>query len=115
MELETNNIGFYIYLCSYFYKRFFFSYGFGLLLVPFSFNLKNTFSVSGMAVLLPINSLSLYPSRDVLGLPQWLSGKKSACNAGATGDMGSIPGSGRSLGVGHGNPLQYSCLENSMD
>ena len=32
-----------------------------------------------------------------------------------TGDMGSIPGSGRSLGVGNGNPLLYSCLENSMD
>ena len=29
--------------------------------------------------------------------------------------MGSIPGSGRSLGGGHGNPLQYSCLENPMD
>ena len=31
------------------------------------------------------------------------------------GDMGSIPGSGRSLGVGNGNPLQYSCLGNPMD
>ena len=30
-------------------------------------------------------------------------------------DLGSIPGSGRSSGGGHGNPLQYSCLENSMD
>ena len=30
-------------------------------------------------------------------------------------DVGSIPGSGRSLGGGHGNPLQFSCLENSMD
>ena len=30
-------------------------------------------------------------------------------------DVGSIPGSGRSSGGGHGNPLQYSCLENSMD
>ena len=30
-------------------------------------------------------------------------------------DMDSIPGSGRSLGGGHGNPLQYSCLENPMD
>ena len=38
--------------------------------------------------------------------------KKSACNA---GDLGSIPGLGRSLGEGNGNPLQYSCLENSMD
>ena len=31
------------------------------------------------------------------------------------GDLGSIPGSGRSLGGGNGNPLQYSCLEKSMD
>ena len=38
--------------------------------------------------------------------------KKSACNA---GNLGSIPGLGRSPGDGNGNPLQYSCLENSMD
>ena len=39
-------------------------------------------------------------------------GKDSAYNA---GDLGSIPGSGRSLREGNGNPLPYSCLENSMD
>ena len=39
-------------------------------------------------------------------------GKESACNA---GDPGSIPGSGRSPGEGNGNPLQHSCLENTMD
>ena len=44
--------------------------------------------------------------------PQWLSGKESACNA---GDPGLIPGLGRSPGGTHGNPLQYSCLENPMD
>ena len=38
--------------------------------------------------------------------------KESACNA---GDPGSIPGLGRSPGEGNGYPLQYSCLENSMD
>ena len=38
--------------------------------------------------------------------------KASACNA---GDPGLIPGLGRSPGEGNGNPLQYSCLENSMD
>ena len=38
--------------------------------------------------------------------------KKSTCNA---GDLGLIPGSGRSPGEGKGSPLQYSCLENSMD
>ena len=49
------------------------------------------------------------------GLPQWLSGKESACNAGATGDAGLIPGSVRSPGGGHSDALQYSCLENPMD
>ena len=56
----------------------------------------------------------LGPSQDHL-LPWGLSGKESACNAGATGDMGSIPESGRSPGGGPGIPLQYSCLENPMD
>ena len=49
------------------------------------------------------------------GFPWWLSNKESACNAGATRDSGLIPGSGRSLGGGHGNLLQYSCLENPMN
>ena len=52
------------------------------------------------------------PGYDSAGLPKWLSDKESACNAGAAGDAISIPGSGRSPGGGHGNPLQYSCLEN---
>ena len=41
--------------------------------------------------------------------------KNSLANAGDVRDTGSIPGSGRSPGVGNGNPLQYSCMENSMD
>ena len=49
------------------------------------------------------------------GLPLWLSGKETSCNAGDAGDSGSIPGSGRSPGRGHGNPLQYSCLGNPID
>lgn len=49
------------------------------------------------------------------GLPQWLSEKEFACCAGAAGDMGSIPGSGRSPGGGQGKPLEYSCLKNPMD
>jgi len=44
-----------------------------------------------------------------------LSRKESAYNVGAVGDVGLNPGSGRSPGEGHGNPLQYSCLENPMD
>ena len=42
-------------------------------------------------------------------------GKESTCNTGGAGDTGSIPGSGRSPGGGHGNTLQRSCLENPMD
>ena len=41
--------------------------------------------------------------------------KNLPANAGDIRDEGSIPGSGRALGRGHGNPLQYSCLENPMD
>ena len=47
-----------------------------------------------------------------LGLPLCSAGKESACNV---GDLGSIPGLGRSPGEGKGYPLQYSGLENSMD
>ena len=47
-----------------------------------------------------------------LGFPGDSDHKEFACNA---GDLGSIPGWGRSPGEGHGNPLQYSCLENPMD
>ena len=42
----------------------------------------------------------------------WLDGKESTCSV---GDLGSIPGWGRSPGEGNGYPLQYSCLENPMD
>ena len=46
------------------------------------------------------------------GFPGGSDGRESACNA---GDSGSMPESGRSLSEGNGYPLQYSCLENSMD
>ena len=48
----------------------------------------------------------------VMFFPGGLQGKESACSA---GDLGSIPGSGRSPGEGDGNPLQNSCLKNPMD
>ena len=41
--------------------------------------------------------------------------KESTCNARDTGDSGLIPRSGKSPGGGHGNPLQYSCLDNPID
>ena len=47
-----------------------------------------------------------------MGFPCGSVGKESVSNA---GDLGSIPGLGRSPGGGKGNPLQYSCLENPMD
>ena len=48
----------------------------------------------------------------ILCLPGGSDGKASACSA---GDLGSIPGSGRSPGERNGNPLQNSCLDNPMD
>ena len=47
-----------------------------------------------------------------VGFPGGSDGKEPACNS---GDPDSIPGLGRSPGKGNGNPLQYSCLENSKD
>ena len=54
----------------------------------------------------------LHETLEVIGLPLWLAGKESACNA---GDLGSIPGLGRSPGEGNGNPIQYFCLKNPID
>ena len=47
-------------------------------------------------------------------LPQWLSCEESTCNEGDARDLGLIPGLGRSSVGVHGNPLQYSCLENPL-
>ena len=49
---------------------------------------------------------------ELAGFPGGTSGKEPTCNGGG---VGSVPGSGRSPGEGHGNPLQYSGLENPMD
>ena len=79
----------------------------------------------GIAVRMPIKTwkkLTLYPwilslqnflfVYHYAGFPGSSNGKESACSA---GDPCLIPGSGRSPREGHGNPLQYSCLENHMD
>ena len=47
--------------------------------------------------------------------PNDSAGKEATCNAGDTGNVGLIPGSGGSPGEGNGNPLQHSCLENPRD
>ena len=49
------------------------------------------------------------------GIPRWTVVKNLPVNAGDARDVGSIPGLGKSPGVGNGNPLQYSCLGNPMD
>ena len=54
----------------------------------------------------------IFFSYSYLGFPGGSEVKVSACNV---GDLGSIPGLGRSPGEGNGNPLQYSCLDNPMD
>ena len=57
----------------------------------------------------------------ILRLPQWenmhieILVKNLPANAGDLRDAGSVPGLGRSSGGGHGNPLQYSCLDNPTD
>ena len=74
--------------------------------------------LSVIAKLLKIKSITLVmgivsyfwePYYSEKGFPVSSAGKESACN---TGDLGSIPGLGRSPGGGHGSPLQYSCLKN---
>ena len=62
-----------------------------------------------LADLMPGSILSFEASQAMLVV------KNPPTNAGDIRDVGSIPGSGRSPGGGHGNPLQYSCLEDPMD
>ena len=69
---------------------------------------------------LSINSSKLpqafwYPCRPHEASQVTLMIKNPPANAGDIRDTGSVPGLGRSPGEGHGNPLQYSCLENPMD
>ena len=65
---------------------------------------------SSAAMASTVRKKSGYPG--ITGLPGGSEGKVPACNV---GDLGSIPGLGRSPGEGNGNPLQYSSLENPMD
>ena len=68
---------------------------------------------TSLSILSKLASASIFAQTPFCwGFPGGSDGKESACNA---GHPGSIPGSGRSPGEGNGNPLQYSCLGNSMD
>ena len=80
--------------------------------IPDSFAFWSECPLSGIPLIIFLIRLS---SGIRGGLPWWLSSKESACNAGDTGNVGLIPRLGKSLGKGHGNPLQYSFLENPMD
>ena len=60
----------------------------------------------------PLKEATKSRCRSRRGFPCSSVGKESACSA---GDLGSIPGLGRSPGEENGNPLQYPCLENLMD
>ena len=59
-----------------------------------------------------LTGLGFLPGSCCVGFPDGSAGKESVCNV---GDLGAIPGLGRSPGEGKGYPLQYSGLENSMD
>ena len=63
----------------------------------------------------PIYSNAAIPDKILRCFPDGASGEEPAGNAGDVRDTGSIPGLKRSPGGGHGNPLQYPCLGNSMD
>ena len=68
----------------------------------------------GIAFFSPVwlSLLVFWGAASLQGFPGGSDGKESVCN---TGDLGSIPGLGRSSGGGHGNLLQYPCLKNSME
>ena len=59
--------------------------------------------------------LIIFPQQVPVSFPDSSDGKESAFSGDLVWSLGSIPGSGRSLGEGLGNPFQYSCLENPMD
>ena len=67
------------------------------------------FSLDGWSC---VPSLKFTWAQTMVGFPGGSDGKAYACNV---GDLGLIPGLGKSPGEGNGNLLQYSCLENSMD
>ena len=74
-----------------------------------------TLNVNGLNAPTKRNRLAEWIQKQDLNvwfIPGGSDGQESACNA---GDLGSMPGLGRSPGEGNGNPFQYSCLENSMD
>ena len=69
-----------------------------------------------MGISLPTESAMVLKGLcSISALPSGTMGKNPPANAGDASDIGSIPGSGRSPGVGNANPLQCSCLKNSMD
>ena len=88
--------------------------------LPPGLQAANSFWVSDLLWHLPDRPSLITSSESPPALLHWASQvalvvKNLPANAGGARDLGSIPGSGRSLGEKNGNQLQYSCLENSMD
>ena len=84
-------------------------------LISFRIDWLDLLAVQGLSRVLSNNTIQehqFFSAQPSLGFPCGSAGKESDCNA---GDLGSIPGLGRSPGEGKGYPLQYSSLENSMD
>ena len=96
----------FIYLFIYFFLPFFFSFFF-LGFISFFFKFYFIFKLYIIVLVLP-NKIIIMTNK----APLVASSKESTYNA---GDWGLIPELGRSPGGEHGNPLQYSCLENPMD
>ena len=83
-----------------------------LCLLTFGSSCFRTLCITGIT-LNPPAPWTYWVSTDIcIRLPGGADSKESACNV---GDLGSVPGLGRSLGEGNGTPLQYSCLENPVD
>ena len=78
----------------------------------YPFHICRVFSNVPCFILSLVVSLATKCINIISGFPGGSGSKESACNA---GDQGSISGLGRSPGEGNGNPVQYSCVENSMD
>ena len=102
-------------LCYVSIWKLMFFFNFGNLSSSISWIFLPIFPIScspGTPIRCKLECLILFSILFKSGLLWWLRYKESACNA---GDLGLIPGSARSPREGNGNPLQYSCPDNSMD
>ena len=98
---------FLLYFSLLFFSQLFLRPSQSMVVITKSFLINSNYLTLFISIFLYINTPLCFT-----GFLGGSDGKESACNA---RDPGSIPGSGRTRGEGNGNPLHYSCLENSMD